>query len=98
MSAFEINNLRTKPPKGALVKSHGIERLGIAKQSRTPVIIFVSKIYTKQVLIEEMNESEPLKRCREVVIFCQKSQSMLCDESTNVTRIVFVALMRGLRE
>jgi len=24
-----------KPPKGALVKSHGIERLGIAKQSRT---------------------------------------------------------------
>ncbi|PKQ66477.1 hypothetical protein BZG01_10635 [Labilibaculum manganireducens] len=49
MSAFEINNLRTKPPKGALVKSHGIERLGIAKQSRTPVIIFVSKIYTKSI-------------------------------------------------
>ena len=24
-----------KPPKDALVKSHGIERLGIAKQSRT---------------------------------------------------------------
>lgn len=36
----------SKPPKGALVKSHGIERLGIAEQSRTPVIIFVSKICT----------------------------------------------------
>ncbi|MDT0678316.1 hypothetical protein [Autumnicola musiva] len=43
-----------KPPKGALVKSHGIERLGNG-QSRIG-----------QVWIKEMNKSEPLMRCREV--------------------------------
>jgi hypothetical protein len=43
-----------KPPKGAVVKSHGAERLG--------------KACTRdmQVWIKEMNESEPLMRCREV--------------------------------
>ena len=43
-----------KLPKGALVKSHGAERLG----KGTP------RAY--QVWIKEMNESEPLMRCREV--------------------------------
>jgi len=49
-----------KPPKGAVVKSHGAERLGKDKP----------RVY--QVWIKEMNESEPLKRCRERATFCQK--------------------------
>lgn len=53
-----------KPPKGALVKSQGIERLGNV-QSRTV-----------QVGIKEMNTSEPLMRCREVATSCQKLRSM----------------------
>jgi|25_taG_2_1085351.scaffolds.fasta_scaffold05748_1 hypothetical protein len=52
-----------KPPKGALVKSQGIERLGNG-QSRIG-----------QVRIREMNKSEPLQRCREVATFCQKPRS-----------------------
>ena len=49
-----------KPPKGALAKSHGAERLG--------------KVHPRdvQVWIMEMNESEPLMRCRESATFCQK--------------------------
>jgi len=49
-----------KPPKGAVVKSHGAERLG--------------KEYPRdiQVWIKEMNESEPPMRCRESGTFCQK--------------------------
>ncbi|TKG93717.1 hypothetical protein EYV94_15850 [Puteibacter caeruleilacunae] len=47
-----------KPANGAVVKSHGIERLG------------ESAPRGQQVRIEEMNESEPLTRCREVAIFC----------------------------
>ncbi len=43
-----------KPPKGALVKSQGIERLG------------ESDPRGQQVSIKEMNASKPLKRCREV--------------------------------
>ena len=43
-----------KPPKGALVKSHGIERLG--------------KAYPRdlQVRLKETNENEPLMKCREL--------------------------------
>ena len=53
-----------KPPKGALVKSQGIERLGNV-QSRTV-----------QVRIKEMNTSEPPMRCREVATSCQKPRSI----------------------
>jgi hypothetical protein len=53
-----------KPPKGALVKSHGIERLGNG-QSRIG-----------QVWIREMNKSEPFLRCREVATSCQKPRSI----------------------
>ena len=53
-----------KPPKGALVKSQGIERLG-NDQSRIG-----------QVRIREMNKSEPLLRCREVATSCQKPRSI----------------------
>ncbi|HDZ13433.1 MAG TPA: hypothetical protein ENH60_00865 [Pricia sp.] len=53
-----------KPPKGAVVKSNGIERLG-NDQSRIG-----------QVRIREMNGSEPLSRCREVGTPCQKLRSM----------------------
>ena len=49
-----------KPPKGALVKSHGAERLGKGSPRDC------------QVRIKEMNESEPLMRCRERATFCQK--------------------------
>jgi len=52
-----------KPPKGALVKSQGIERLG-NDQSRIG-----------QVRIKEMNKGEPLLRCREVATPCQKLRS-----------------------
>jgi len=54
-----------KPPKGAVVKSNGIERLG-NDQSRIG-----------KVLIREMNKSEPLPRCREVATSCQKPRSMV---------------------
>ena len=54
-----------KPPKGAFVKSQGIERLG-NDQSRIG-----------QVRIKEMNVSEPLLRYREVAIPCQKLRSMI---------------------
>lgn len=54
-----------KPPKGALVKSHGIDRLGKGSPRGY------------QVGIKEMNESEPLKRCREVGTSSQKLRSML---------------------
>ena len=54
-----------KPPKGALVKSQGIERLGNG-WSRAG-----------QVRIKEMNASEPLSRCREVATSCQKLRSMI---------------------
>jgi len=49
-----------KPSKGALVKSQGTERLG--------------KVHSRgvQVWVKEMNESEPLMRCRESATFCQK--------------------------
>jgi len=43
-----------KPPNGAVVKSHGAERFGKDKP----------RAY--QVWIKELNESEPLMRCREV--------------------------------
>ena len=49
-----------KPPKGAVVKSYGTERLGKDKP----------RVY--QVWIKEMNESEPLMRCRESGTICQK--------------------------
>ncbi len=54
-----------KPPKGAVVNSYGIERLG--------------KVNPRdyQVLIKELNESEPLMRCREVGTISQKLRSML---------------------
>ena len=57
-----------KPPKGALVKSQGTERLG--------------KVHPRgaQVWIKEMNESEPLMRCRESAIFCQKLQRYACSD------------------
>ncbi len=48
-----------KLPKGALVKSHGAERLG------------KGGLRDCQVLIKEMNESEPLMRCRERATPCQ---------------------------
>ena len=49
-----------KPPKGAVVKSYGAERLG--------------KVHPRgvQVRIKEMNESEPPMRCRESGTICQK--------------------------
>jgi hypothetical protein len=53
-----------KPPKGAVVKSNGIERLG-NYQSRIG-----------QVRIREMNKLEPLPRCREVATSCQKPRSI----------------------
>jgi hypothetical protein len=53
-----------KPPKGAVVKSYGAERLGKD----------IPRVY--QVWIEELNESEPLMRSREVAISCQKLRSM----------------------
>lgn len=49
-----------KPPKGALVKSHGTERLGE----------YNPRDY--QVSIKEMNASEPLMKCRESGTICQK--------------------------
>ena len=50
-----------KPPKGAAVKSHGAERLGLK--------VLMNQ---DQVCIWEMNESEPLMRCRERSTICQK--------------------------
>jgi len=49
-----------KPPKGAVVKSHGAERLGKGRP----------RVY--QVFIKEMNESEPLMKCRKSATFYQK--------------------------
>ena len=53
-----------KPPNGAVVKSHGTERLGKD----------MPRVY--QVWIKELNENEPLMRSREVAITCQKLRSM----------------------
>ena len=53
-----------KPPGGAFVKSKGAERLGNGQS------------IIGQVWIKEMNESEPLLRCREVGTTCQKLRSM----------------------
>lgn len=42
-----------KPPKGAVIKSHGAERLG------------KGVLGIHQVRIKEMNENEPLQTCRD---------------------------------
>jgi len=47
-----------------VVKSHGAERLGNDYPRDS------------QVWIKELNESEPLMRCRELATTCQKLRSM----------------------
>ena len=54
----------SKPPKGALVKSQGAERLGNG----------ASRMH--QVGVKKLNVNEPLKRSREVATFSQKPRSM----------------------
>jgi len=63
-----------KPPKGAVVKSHGAERLGKGKSG------------TYQVGIWKLNVSEPLTRSREVATFSQKPRSMNRSEAELVTK------------
>ena len=57
-----------KPPKGAAVKSHGAERLGLKVLMNQDQVC----IWEMNLPLPQAGESEPLMRCRERSTICQK--------------------------
>jgi len=62
---FHCTGRGSKPPKGAVVKSHGAERLGKGWQQEC-----------RLVWIKELNASEPLKRIREGMTLWNETKSV----------------------